>query len=438
MANAVERILIEGLYDTYNYDITFKEDGVTLITGPNGFGKTTILKIIKNSLEQNFMYFYGLLFRRIILYFDKGEHGTRLELEKNKAIKRRGDFSDETNESELHIKFYYYANNKHTNESLCINSDFITKSLYRKFPEKEVENYSTQDLSQIDNRIMQSFNYFQLFLNDQKCLFVQEQRIFLDTLKDSENKERYTIRLHKENEKKYTISKLADDLKFRYFLEKSRYTDTSQRIDSSFVKRLLGNNSPVHERNEYLLKINNLKEIIDNYQRFGLISNYEKDNIVSQYDDKFGTVLSLYIDDMFEKIAVYKRFYDQLSAFYQFVNGKGLSNKSMFLDESKGISFRSDSERNIPLEKLSSGEQNLIILYYRLVFETKPNTLLLIDEPENSIHVEWLEKMLEDYFAISRDLKCQMIIATHSPTFIGDNFNVAYDLYGGSYQDWMK
>ena len=90
------------------------------------------------------------------------------------------------------------------------------------------------------------------------------------------------------------------------------------------------------------------------------------------------------------------------------------------------------------MHKLSSGEQNLVILYYRLVFETKPNTLLLIDEPENSMHVEWLEKMLRDYFVMEGDLQCQMVIATHSPIFIGDNFNIAYDLYGGSYQDWMK
>ena len=174
---------------------------------------------------------------------------------------------------------------------------------------------------------------------------------------------------------------------------------------------------------------------MDNYKKFGLISNY---SFVGQFDKDFKPALSLYIDDMFKKIEVYDSFFRQLSLFNTFVNGKGLSNKTMILDEKSGISFRSDSGRVVPLKKLSSGEQNLVILYYRLVFETEPNTLLLIDEPENSIHVEWLERMLSDYFVMESDLKCQMIIATHSPIFIGDNFNVAYDLYGGSYQDWMK
>lgn len=44
----IARILIRQLYDTYNYDIQFPENQrVTIITGPNGYGKTTFLKIKK-------------------------------------------------------------------------------------------------------------------------------------------------------------------------------------------------------------------------------------------------------------------------------------------------------------------------------------------------------------------------------------------------------
>ena len=86
MANVVRRIVIENLYDNYNYDITFHKGGITLITGPNGFGKTTVLNIIKNALEQNFFYFFELLFKKIVLYFDDSEVGSRLIIDK---VKRR-------------------------------------------------------------------------------------------------------------------------------------------------------------------------------------------------------------------------------------------------------------------------------------------------------------------------------------------------------------
>lgn len=57
----IARILIRQLYDTYNYDIQFPENQrVTIITGPNGYGKTTFLKIINNLLTCNFWFFYIL------------------------------------------------------------------------------------------------------------------------------------------------------------------------------------------------------------------------------------------------------------------------------------------------------------------------------------------------------------------------------------------
>ena len=183
---------------------------------------------------------------------------------------------------------------------------------------------------------------------------------------------------------------------------------------------------------EYKQRAYELNKYVETYQKVGLISNFE---LIGDYNEKYKTVLSLYLEDMFDKISVYDRFYRQLSLFYQFVNGKGLSNKKMILNEKDGFCFITDSGNYVPLQKLSSGEQNLVILCYRLVFETAPNTLLLIDEPENSFHVEWLEKMLSDYLVMEGDLKCQMIIATHSPIFVNGHWDIAYDLFGGSYQD---
>ena len=87
------------------------------------------------------------------------------------------------------------------------------------------------------------------------------------------------------------------------------------------------------------------------------------------------------------------------------------------------------------MDKLSSGEQNLIILYYKLVFLHNSKSILLIDEPENSLHIAWLTKMLDDYINISKLLGCQIILATHSPAFINDNWDITFDLEDKAYQE---
>ena len=42
----ITRIEVNKLFDRFNYTISTKPGGITIITGPNGFGKSTILRII--------------------------------------------------------------------------------------------------------------------------------------------------------------------------------------------------------------------------------------------------------------------------------------------------------------------------------------------------------------------------------------------------------
>ena len=43
----IKFIKIDSLYNMYSYNIVFDKDpNILILTGPNGFGKTTILQII--------------------------------------------------------------------------------------------------------------------------------------------------------------------------------------------------------------------------------------------------------------------------------------------------------------------------------------------------------------------------------------------------------
>lgn len=42
----MKRFKINGLFGQKNYDVYFADGGISIIIGPNGSGKTTILKII--------------------------------------------------------------------------------------------------------------------------------------------------------------------------------------------------------------------------------------------------------------------------------------------------------------------------------------------------------------------------------------------------------
>lgn len=73
--------------------------------------------------------------------------------------------------------------------------------------------------------------------------------------------------------------------------------------------------------------------------------------------------------------------------------------------------------KDIPLDALSSGEKQMISLFARLYLYPK-DKLVLIDEPELSLSIDWQRKILPDI--LSASLCKQVIAITHSP-FIFDN-----------------
>ncbi|NRT80941.1 AAA family ATPase [Clostridium beijerinckii] len=91
----------------------------------------------------------------------------------------------------------------------------------------------------------------------------------------------------------------------------------------------------------------------------------------------------------------------------------GLSETS----ETKPI-FRNSLDKEFDITGLSSGEKQLFLRALSLKFLEVNNSIILIDEPEISLHPEWQRKIIDVYKSIGNNN--QLIIATHSPHVIGN------------------
>jgi predicted ATP-binding protein involved in virulence len=74
----------------------------------------------------------------------------------------------------------------------------------------------------------------------------------------------------------------------------------------------------------------------------------------------------------------------------------------------------------IPLERLSSGEKQLLIILFTVFLMEETPAILLMDEPEISLHIGWQQQLID----VIRNLNpnCQLIIATHSPSIFGNGW----------------
>ena len=84
------------------------------------------------------------------------------------------------------------------------------------------------------------------------------------------------------------------------------------------------------------------------------------------------------------------------------VNGK-FRNKTLSVSREKGLQVTDRINRPVSLEALSSGEQHELVLWYDLLFRVDSNALVLIDEPELSLHVTWQKKFLPELLEIANE-----------------------------------
>ena len=74
----------------------------------------------------------------------------------------------------------------------------------------------------------------------------------------------------------------------------------------------------------------------------------------------------------------------------------------------------------IHLYKLSSGEKQLLIILLRVFLMDEQPYILLMDEPEISLHIEWQYRLFEEIQKLNPH--CQIITSTHSPSLFGDGW----------------
>ena len=402
----LNKIEIKGLFDLFDYEIPLtNEENLLIITGPNGFGKTMILNIIDSFFNNRLDFFQKLIFEYITIYTD---NNLQIEIAK---------YSDNGND-DVNIEIIENKTILATLTHSSLKSDLL-KSLSEKVRESSL-------VKQIKDSNIQFYKQLFSISGSLKVHLIKEQRLIKrESIKNLEFANAHFDFGMDEND--YIIDTIEEsaielkDLLNRYL--QTSYT-TTQQIDSSFPKRLL-NEKGTLSINEFDKKFKSLKEKIEKLKRFGLS---ESEQEIPEYDEKNASVLLVYLKDSEEKISVFNGLLSRLELFTGILNERRFTFKSIKIDKNKGFIFLTKNDAELKLTDLSSGEQHEVVLLYELIFKTNPNTLVLIDEPEISLHVTWQKEFLSDLLKILELQKMQVIVATHSPQIINDRWDLVFNL----------
>jgi predicted ATP-binding protein involved in virulence len=150
---------------------------------------------------------------------------------------------------------------------------------------------------------------------------------------------------------------------------------------------------------------------------------------VSSIDASKLEVLSVYINDVERKLNVFSDLRMRIELFRDLLNRRFFY-KRVRVDKTRGLVFQTDTGQELSPTALSTGEQHEIVILYQLLFLAQPNSLILIDEPEISLHVAWQEQFLSDLTRISELSQLDFLVATHSPQIISNRWDLTVELKG--------
>ena len=75
-----------------------------------------------------------------------------------------------------------------------------------------------------------------------------------------------------------------------------------------------------------------------------------------------------------------------------------------------------ENEKIIEITELSSGEKQLLVIFLTVLLQQGRAFILLMDEPETSLHVEWQARFIDDIKQLNSNM--QIIVATHNPLIL--------------------
>ncbi len=427
----LRRYRIENLFDTSTYEFDLDSSGPTLLTGVNGTGKSTILRTIDAVSTGSWPALAQVPFTSLTLRFDSDRVLSIGRTKDELAISLTGETTwrfhlapEYGYDRELLIELdRRYTQLAAMEEDVLIRESSSRRELdllRRDLTERQValEHFRSRS-SRIPEWTRQLSEIFPV-------LFITDQRLIIDSPKRGSERERST---------RAAADEVARQIAREISTAKSSYGNRSQALDHDFPQRVIRTikNPPNVSDQDLRHQLEELTRRSESLEAVGLLAKES----VGEFEDldlalaNVKPLIQTYVADSRQKLEVLEPLRIKLQLFSEFLR-QHYTKKRIVLDPDDGFTIWPSGRKGPPLPpgKLSSGEQQMMVLAHQILFKATAGTLVLIDEPELSLHVLWQATFVEDLAQMGRVNNLSFLLATHSPTLIGgrDDLKRSLDL----------
>ncbi len=440
----IKQISVSGLFGIFDHVIPLNEERITIIHGPNGFGKTAVLRLLDALFNSQPSKLISTPFREFQIDFDSGST--------IKIIKENVDVDITDRLSNITMNFYEAGKLKDS-FTPKEQKDFSSLYAYAYYLRQQTERIEADQTIRIENSSraasmdgvedviwrmdrevkLESEPEWLKSTRDKIHIRLIESQRLLSLSSDSSFKEEQET-----SEMLHTVSAYSNELAQLMRSKFTEYGATSQALDRTFPVRAVKQLAVPDFSDEQLRhQLNELEKVRAHLIEVGLLNKDEDPDFQIQpetIDESSRHILSVYIEDVKKKLSIFDDVAKKIDLLRRIINNK-FSHKQISFSKEQGFNFTTQKNYSLlpnatvlsPTD-LSSGEQHELVLFYELLFKVHPNSLVLIDEPELSLHVGWQTQFLKDLQEITTLVDSDILMATHSPDIIQDRWDLTVEL----------
>lgn len=432
----IERVELQGIHRRYDLDISFNPN-LNILYGENGTGKSTLIHIIANIANCDFIRFAFLEFYRIKVTYSTGDYicifqkksleeehivittnnsEEPLEFTKREAHEATREMEDERYEPQLAPEII----NKIKNFVQKYHVPAIKTSYFPAF-RTMLEAWNTQNYNSRQSHLTPTNRRREERLSGSSTAF--SRNIFGQFLPIINYPSPLEIENRLNDEIGYSLFKIA-----KY--ESSIFSESFVKVFSALLEGDSDKYSDVNAESliEEISQLTNdstnnrlgeFQEDSDTYRELReLVSGNNANRSLKSYASG---ALIVYRDALKERKLYQHEAFERIEIFFEVVNS--------FLSKKK-IDYKIEKRRrssvvrlNFPdgswsgIKVMSSGERQLLTMLYA-VNRMNDISIVLIDEPEISLHIDWQEDLLSKMMEQLGGR--QIIVCTHSPAIAAD------------------
>ena len=417
----VKSIHVKGLFGMYDHDVVLNEsERMTVVHGPNGVGKTVLFKLVQDLLTGQGVDLLRFPFLECRIEFTNKASLTAQRVNDPESVQITSRIGKDTSTVKIDEESFGKLARR-LERNLPIHQ--ITPSSWFD-PETDEKLNAFQVVTRYIGRIdgetdsplegslhkwRRNQSYFP------KIHLIEAQRLIRlrsVTLRNYRDSEAQAVR--------DTVVEYSQQLKRKIDTTLADYGRQAQKLDQTFPQRLLHQSGTPADPTQIKNDLKSIESQQETYRQLGLI---EEELSPFQGLDQLESdpvklaAMTVYVTDMKAKLDVLDSLAQRVSLLLGQINEK-FTGKKLHINAQHELAIKTSHGDAIPVSALSSGEQHQIVLAYDMLFRIDANSLVMIDEPELSLHVNWQERFLSDLQSVIKVANFDALIATHSPYII--------------------